>query len=99
LYPEETEAALAAHPDLLDVAVGVVPDVEFGQRMIAWVVPRAGAALDEANLRTFLRERIERHQLPRSFERIGEIPRNALGKVDRRALEALVPRQEPHLEQ
>jgi acyl-CoA synthetase (AMP-forming)/AMP-acid ligase II len=90
VYPEETEATLATHPALADAAVTVVPDAEFGQRMLAWVVPRAGCAtLDEVVLRDWLRERLERYQLPRRIALVPRIPRNALGKIDRPALATL----------
>jgi fatty-acyl-CoA synthase len=89
VYPEETEAALVTHPALLDAAVSVVPDADFGQRMLAWVVPRAESSLDEAGLRAWLRDRLERYKLPRRIVLVPSIPRNALGKVDRPALAAL----------
>jgi acyl-CoA synthetase (AMP-forming)/AMP-acid ligase II len=89
VYPEETESTLAAHPALLDAAVTVVPDAEFGQRMLGWVVPRAEAELDETVLRDWLRQRLERYKLPRRIVVVPSIPRNALGKIDRPALAAL----------
>jgi acyl-CoA synthetase (AMP-forming)/AMP-acid ligase II len=89
VYPEETEATLVAHPALLDAAVTVVPDSEFGQRMLAWVVPRGDADLDEAVLRDWLRQRLERYKLPRRIVVVAGIPRNAVGKIDRPALAAL----------
>jgi len=89
VYPEETEATLVSHPALLDAAVTVVPDPEFGQRMLAWVVPRAEVALDEGIVRDWLRARLERYKLPRRIVLVPSIPRNALGKIDRPALAAL----------
>jgi acyl-CoA synthetase (AMP-forming)/AMP-acid ligase II len=90
VYPEQTESALQAHPAVLDAAVTVAPDAELGQRMRAWVVPRPGEAMDAASLRTWLRERLDRHQLPREIQVIASVPRNPLGKVDRAALAALI---------
>jgi acyl-CoA synthetase (AMP-forming)/AMP-acid ligase II len=89
VYPEETEATLVSHPALLDAAVSVVPDAEFGQRMLAWVVPRAEAGLDETVMREWLRARLERYKVPRRIMLVPSIPRNALGKIDRAALAAL----------
>ena len=93
VYPEETVRALRAHPLVADAAVSVVPDPEFGQGMRAHVVIRGGAAVDAAELRDWLRARIARAQLPRELHLIEQIPRNALGKVDRVALEALSAKQ------
>ncbi len=86
VYPEETEGLLAAHPSLEDAAVTVVPDPEFGQRMIGLVVPRPGAAFDEEALRAWLGGRLERFKLPRRIHAVAEIPRNSVGKIDRKAL-------------
>lgn len=84
VYPEETEAALRAHPGVLEAAIAVVPDAEFGQRMEALVVARE--PLDGERVREWLRERLERFKLPRRVHVVERIPRNALGKVDRVAL-------------
>ncbi|MHB8420993.1 MAG: AMP-binding protein [Myxococcales bacterium] len=91
VYPEETEALLAAHPSLEDAAVTVVPDSEFGQRMIGWVVLRAGVPFDEAAIRAWLSSRLERFKLPRRLHAVPAIPRNAVGKIDRGALRTLSP--------
>jgi acyl-CoA synthetase (AMP-forming)/AMP-acid ligase II len=88
VYAHPTEVELAAHPQILEAAISVVPDDEFGQSMLAWVVPARGGPT-EAALRDWLRGRLERHQLPRRIHVVGAIPRNALGKVDRQALAAL----------
>lgn len=83
VYPHEVEELLAAHPAVAEVAIVVVPDAEFGQRMLAAVVPRPDSVLDEAGLRDWLRARAEPCKLPRSIRALSAIPRNALGKVDR----------------
>ena len=82
VYPSELEDALREHPLVEDVAVVAVEDADFGRRLAAAVV----AAVGEAELLEWLRERLERHKLPRSIHRLEVIPRNALGKVDRREL-------------
>ncbi len=89
VYPEATERVLLEEPALLDAAVTVAPDPEFGHRMIAWVVPKPSAALDVGALRERLRASLERYQVPRSIHPVAQIPRNALGKVDRKALATL----------
>jgi len=89
VYPEETEAVLAAHPGLEDAAVTVVPDPDFGRRMVGWVVPKAGTSFDEEAVRAWLAGRLERFKLPRRVHAVAAIPRNAVGKIDRGALQAL----------
>ena len=90
IYPSEVETALAAHPAVKDVAVVGLPDPKWGERVHAVVVLRDGAALDEAGLLDWSRDRLAGYKRPRScsFVRDDEIPRNALGKVLHRALKA-----------
>jgi acyl-CoA synthetase (AMP-forming)/AMP-acid ligase II len=87
VFPHETEQLLASHPDILDVAILVVPDDEFGQRMLAAVVLRPGVTPD---LKAWLRPRTTPAKLPKSFHPLPAIPRNPLGKVDRQALTRLL---------
>lgn len=89
VYPYETESALLEHPDLADAAVVAVDDPEFGQALLAWVVPSPGIAIDEGALREWLRQRLERFKLPREIKVATSIPRNSLGKVDQLALHGL----------
>ncbi len=86
VYPHEVEDLLSSHPLLTEVAVVVQDDEEFGRRMSAVVVPKAGANLDSDQIRLWLKERLERSKMPRTIRLLEEIPKNALGKVDRAAL-------------
>ena len=89
VYPGETESALLEHPGVADAAIVAVEDPEFGQAMLAWVVPNPGIAIDGAALREWLGQRLERCKLPRDIKVATAIPRNGLGKVDQLALRAL----------
>src|SRR6266700_1587425 len=53
IYPREIEEFLHRHPDIQDVQVIGVPDEKYGEELCAWVVPRAGATLDEESVRAF----------------------------------------------
>jgi len=86
VYPHELEEVLASHESVAEVAVLVVDDADFGQRMVAVVVARSRAELDGASLKQWLSERVERFKIPRSIHVVTAIPRNPLGKVDRLAL-------------
>jgi O-succinylbenzoic acid--CoA ligase len=85
--PAEVEAVLAAHPAVADTAVRGAPDRDWGERVVAYVVPA-----DPANppslegLRGFARERLAAAKLPRELVLVGEIPRSPGGKVLRRLL-------------
>lgn len=82
----EVESALAAHPDVADVAVIGTPDARWGETVTALVVPRPGVGIDEAALQTYCKARLGGFRAPRRFELIDEIPRNAGGKILKAAL-------------
>ena len=65
VYPSAVENALGEHPDVADHAVIGVPDEDFGQRLVAFVVPRPGADIDEAKLRSSLKDKVSRFEQPR----------------------------------
>lgn len=86
VYPAQIESVLEAHPDVLEAGVRGVDDATFGARPAAWVVLRSGVSLDEATLATFCSERLARYAVPVAFRAVEVLPRNATGKLLRRAL-------------
>ncbi len=86
VYPAEVEAALETHPEVAEVAVVGVPDREWGERVRAFVVRRAGSSLDEGALKTFARERLAGPKVPRDVVFLDALPRNPTGKVLKREL-------------
>jgi acyl-CoA synthetase (AMP-forming)/AMP-acid ligase II len=88
VYPAEVEAALHGHPDVADVAVIGVPDEDWGERVHAVVVPKAGRTVDTAALDGFLASRLAGFKRPRSWEVQGELPRTESGKLLKRVLRA-----------
>jgi fatty-acyl-CoA synthase len=86
VFPIEVEELLRHHPDVADVAVVGVPDDEFGQALAAFVVPAPGTAPAVEEIRSFVRDRLARHKVPRRVELLDELPRNPTGKLLRRDL-------------
>jgi O-succinylbenzoic acid--CoA ligase len=85
--PSEVESVLAEHPAVKDVAVAGAPDPEWGERVVAHVVPVDAAAPPElADLRAFGAERLSTPKLPRQIVLVEAIPRSAGGKPLRRLL-------------
>jgi fatty-acyl-CoA synthase len=86
VYPAEVEGVLEQHPEVGEVAVVGVPDREWGERVRAFVVARAGTHLDEGSLKAFARERLAGPKVPRDFVFLDALPRNPTGKVLKREL-------------
>jgi acyl-CoA synthetase (AMP-forming)/AMP-acid ligase II len=82
VYPTEIENCLEAHPQVAEAAVVGVPDEEFGQQVLAVVVPLPGERLDEADLAAHVKERLAYFKVPsRWLVRNEPLPRNAMGKL------------------
>jgi O-succinylbenzoic acid--CoA ligase len=89
VHPVEVERVLAGHPGVRDVAVAGAPDPEWGQRVVAFVVPAQPAdppSLDQ--LRGFVRQRLAAANAPRDLVLVAELPRSPSGKLLRRRLDA-----------
>lgn len=85
--PTEVEAVLATHPAVADVAVVPAPDAEWGQRVVACVVPTDAAAPPTlAELRAFAAGHLSAAKLPRQLVLVETVPRTAGGKPRRRLL-------------
>jgi fatty-acyl-CoA synthase len=86
VYPTEIESVLEQHPDVVEAAVVGVPDREWGERVRAFIVPRAGTTVDEGHIKAFARERLSGPKVPRDIVILDALPRNPTGKVLKREL-------------
>lgn len=86
IEPAEVAGMLAGHPDLAACHVGAVGDSNAEKRLVAWVVPRSGAVIEEAVLRGFLRARLPALMIPARFVSLAALPLTSNGKVDRHSL-------------
>lgn len=82
----EIETQIMEHPDVQDVCVVGVADITWGQRIAALVVPKESHAetFSMDALREFCRSHLEAHQVPVDVQVLTEIPRNAMGKVNKK---------------
>ncbi|MEM7198650.1 MAG: amino acid adenylation domain-containing protein [Planctomycetota bacterium] len=85
--PGEIEAVIAAHEGVAQAAVRPVGDLAAGAvRLVAWVAPRAGAHLDTADLRNWVKPRLAVYMRPAAWVVMRALPLTANGKIDRAAL-------------
>jgi fatty-acyl-CoA synthase len=82
----EVEHALAAHPDVVEVAVVGVADDVWGEVPKAYVVLRAGATVGTDDIREAARTRLARHKVPKVLEFVDTLPKTATGKVQKHVL-------------
>lgn len=86
VYPKEVENEIDALPGVLESAVFGVAHPDFGEGVTAAVVPRAGASLEETALLYALEARLAKFKRPKRLLVLPELPRNAMGKVQKNLL-------------
>jgi malonyl-CoA/methylmalonyl-CoA synthetase len=86
VYPAEVELHLNELPGVAESAVIGLPHADFGEAVTAVVLPQPGAALDEATLIAAMRQRLAAFKCPKRIVFAGELPRNAMGKVQKNLL-------------
>jgi acyl-CoA synthetase (AMP-forming)/AMP-acid ligase II len=94
VYPAEVEQVLARLEGVADAAVVGVPHARLGEVGRAFVVPRPGFVLAEADVLAFCRERLANYKVPRRVVFRGELPRNPSGKVLKTVLKTVL-KEEP----
>jgi len=88
IYPAEIEKALVAHPAVEDAAVIGIPQEDFGEQALAFIVTRAGHTVTGQELLDFLDGRLASYKKPRRFEFIDRLPVSPIGKVLKTELRA-----------
>ena len=86
VYPPEVELALMKHPAVAACAVIGCPDREWGEEVAAVVLPKPRQSIDEADIIAFCRCHLAAYKVPRCVVVADELPRNALGKVQKAKL-------------
>ena len=79
----EVEQALAAHPAVSEVAVVARPDEQWGEVPVAFVTTVAGAEIDLAEVKRFLRGRLAGFKIPKALVVVDELPKTATGKIQK----------------
>jgi acyl-CoA synthetase (AMP-forming)/AMP-acid ligase II len=88
IYPREIEEVLVTHPSVSEVCVFGVPDDKWGEALKAHIVLNGGDAVTEADIITFVGERLAGYKKPKSVEFVESLPKTTYGKLDKRAVRA-----------
>ena len=83
IYPREVEEFLYTHPDVEDAQVIGVPSARYGEEVMAWIKPKAGAALSAEQLDAFCRGAIATYKIPRYWKLVESFPLTVTGKVQK----------------
>ncbi len=85
VYPREVEEVLYAHCEIVEAAVLGMPDRDYGEAVIAYIVQK-GNNLTEKDVINYCGERLVSYKVPAFVEFLQELPKNTTGKILRRAL-------------
>jgi malonyl-CoA/methylmalonyl-CoA synthetase len=86
IYPKEIELFLDAQPGVMESAVIGVPHPDFGESVVAILVPEKGVSLDLARIEAATKKDLAGFKRPRLFDVVAELPRNTMGKVQKNEL-------------
>jgi len=81
IYPREVEEVLLTAPGVAEVACVGAPDAEWGEVVVAFVVPKPGQCIDEAALDAHCLAHIARFKRPKRYLVVDALPKNNYGKV------------------
>ena len=86
VFPREVEEVVHTHPKVAAVGVVGVPDMRSGERLVAYVVPRAGETLGEVEIAAHVAARLVAYKCPSVIRVVEELPTTGAQKLDRMAL-------------
>jgi long-chain acyl-CoA synthetase len=93
IYPREIEEVLLRHPELVEASVVGRPHPDWGEEVVAFLVPRPGAVVTPAELDALCLDHIARFKRPRDYRFIEALPKNNYGKVLKTQLRRLLAGQ------
>jgi len=91
VFPREVEELLMKHPDITEAAVAGLPHEEFGEIVKAWVAIREDCDLSPQTIKEWAKNNMASYKCPYSISIMGDLPKNFIGKVQRRALQEADP--------
>jgi len=86
VYPKEIESVIDDMPGVAESAVIGVPHPDFGEAVVAVIVPRPGVPIDVPSIQATLKARIANFKVPKRIHVVDQLPRNTMGKVQKNVL-------------
>ena len=88
VYPREVEEALYAMPQVQECAVVGIPDKEWGEKVVAFIVPKAEGTFSAGDVKSFLKSRLSPFKVPKEYVTVKDMPKSATGKILKRELKS-----------
>lgn len=89
IYPKEVEDFLLTHVHILNAQVVGVPDPVNGEELMAWIILKEDAQLNEAEVRDFCQGNLQNYKIPKYIEFTADYPRTVSGKIMKQRLKEL----------
>ena len=86
VYPREVEEALYTVGDVGECAVIGLPDKEWGERVAAFIKPKAGKAIEKERVKTYLKTKLAPFKVPKEYVIVDELPKTGAGKIKKREI-------------
>jgi long-chain acyl-CoA synthetase len=90
VYPREVEELLYTRPEVAECAVIGLPDMEYGERVTAFIIPKKGFEIDQGEMKAYLKDRLSPFKIPKAFVEVADFPRSSAGKILKRELKQQV---------
>ncbi len=81
IYPKEIEEFIYTHPKVSDVQVIGVPDEQYGEEIMAAIILKDGEDMTAEEMKTYIRDHMARHKVPKYIDFVSSFPMNAAGKI------------------
>ena len=88
--PREVEEVLYTRHEVEECAVIGLPDREYGERIVAYIIPKAGRIIDPISLKAYLKTQLSPFKVPKEFISVSELPKSSTGKLLKRELKRQV---------
>lgn len=81
IYPKEIEEFIYTHPKVKDVQVIGVPDEQYGEEIMACIILKDGEHMTEDDMKTYIRDHMAKHKVPKYIDFVDAFPMNVAGKI------------------
>ena len=86
--PREVEEVLYTRHEIEECAVIGLPDKEYGERIVAYIIPRPGQEIDPVSLKAYLKTQLSPFKVPKEFISVSSLPKSSTGKLLKRELKS-----------